>query len=159
MLIGQRGNDEIFTGQGNNLAIGDAGTNKVTTNLDIPRIYQVYRSLSSPVNSGYAPDASVFGYTFMSDFDLFPQPFRYVDSQASLIDKLVTLDDASSESHVLRDVLGISGSITTTNDYCMYPMFKIIPGFSSKTDMLPGDDGKSTLVGLISVRFVMLCHV
>lgn len=142
VLIGQRGNDRIITGPGNHLVIGDNAFNKITTNLDFPRIYQVYRSLGSPAGSGYAPGAPAVGYTFMNDFDLFPNPFRYVDSQASLIDQLITVDDISSESHVIRDVLGISGSIATNNDYCMHPMIKVVPGFTSKTDMLPGNDGK-----------------
>ena len=142
VLIGQRGNDNIITGPGNDVAIGDAGTNTLTTNLDIPRIYQVYRSLTSPAGSGYDANARGFGFVFISDFDLLPHPFRYVDSQASLIDKLITFDDASSQSNMLQDILGIPGSIATTSGYCVKPMFKIVPGFISKTNELHGNDGK-----------------
>ena len=77
-----------------------------------------------------------------------------VDSQASIIDQLVTMDDASGESNVVRDILGISGTISTAeNKYCMYPLLRITPGFVSETGMLHGHDtiisgiGDSFLIG------------
>lgn len=141
VLIGQRGNDNLVTGQGNDLAVGDAGSMKVGTNLDWPRIYQVFRSMETGDDSYYAPEATDLGFVFMNDFELFPAPHRIVDSQASIIDQLLTLDDASSSSHLVRDVFGISGSIETMDgSYCMHPIFRIVPGYVSKTDMLHGDD-------------------
>lgn len=153
VLIGQRGNDQIFTGNGNTLAIGDGGFNYIATNLAFPRIYQMYRSFEKV--GDYAPYMSGFGFTWMSDFDLYPSPYRVVDSQASIIDQLLTIDDASSGSNAVRDVLGISGSIATThNNYCMRPMFRVIPGFVSEAGILHGDDsivsddeGSSFLIG------------
>ena len=88
MLIGQRGNDELDTGSGMDVAIGDAGMNTVTTTMDLPRIYQIYRSFESPKNSGYSPGSSRFGYLFGSDFDLVPKPYRSIDSGGmSIIDQ------------------------------------------------------------------------
>ena len=151
VLIGQRGNDRLFTGNGNSLAIGDAGFNYIASNLVFPRIYQMYRSME---NSGdYAPHASDYGFTWLSDFDLFPSPYRIVDSQASIIDQLITMDDASADSNVVRDMLGKSGNIATKGGFCMHPMFRVLPGFVSETDMLHGDDtivsdgGSSFLIG------------
>lgn len=141
MLIGQRGNDQLYTGGGNDLAIGDAGSNKIATNIDTPRIIQIYRFLSSPAD--YAPNATDFGFAFMNDFDLYPYPFRYVDAGASIIDQVIAFDDFSDRSNVVRDIVGISGSISTTDGaYCLYPMFRVSPGFLSATDMLHGDDSK-----------------
>ena len=138
VLIGQRGDDYLETGEGNDLAIGDGGSNTIATNLGFPRVYQVYRSMR---NLGdYAPGATDFGFVFMNDFALFPSPHRIVDSQASIIDLLLTVDDASSESHVVRDIMGISGSIPTKGDYCMHPVFSVIPGYVSQTAMLHGGD-------------------
>ena len=120
------------------MAIGDGGSNKIATNLDFPRIYQMYRSMEK--FGAYAPDATDFGHVFMNDFELYPAPYRIVDSQASIIDQLITLDDASGDSHVVRDILGISGSISTTGNYCMHPIFSVVPGFVSETTVLHGDD-------------------
>ena len=151
VLIGQRGNDFLSTGQGDDLAIGDAGSNKIATNLEFPRIYQMYRSMKTA--GDYAPGASDLGMVFTADFELRPLPYRYLDSQASIVDEVLTIDDASDEADLLRDVLGISGSIRTEESYCMKPLFKIIPGFVAETDMLHGDDtivssgGRDFLVG------------
>ena len=121
------------------MAIGDAGTNTITTTVGIPRIYQIYRSFTSPTASGYAPNASDFGFVFTSKFNLHPNPQRLTDAQGlSLIDELLTLDDVM-KSNVLRDVVGIS-SIDTEHGFCMQPMFRVIPGFMSKTNMLHGND-------------------
>ena len=117
------------------MAIGDSGFNKITTSLDLPRIHQIYRFLSSP--SDYAPAVSDFGFAFMNDFELYPNPYRHLDSQASIIDQLVSFDDASDESNVVRDMVGISGGIATTNEsYCFYPMFRVTPGFISKVNCI-----------------------
>jgi hypothetical protein len=83
VLIGQRGNDILESGPGNDLLVGDAGTNLIASNADFPRIYQIYRSMQTPLP--YAPDATDFGIAFMSDFDLYPNPYRYVDSLMSII--------------------------------------------------------------------------
>ena len=39
-----KGNDYLSTGLGNDLAIGDAGENRISTNMSFPCIYQIYRS-------------------------------------------------------------------------------------------------------------------
>ncbi len=112
------------------MAIGDAGTNTITTTVGIPRIYQIYRSFTSPTASGYAPNASDFGFVFTSKFNLHPNPQRLTDAQGlSLIDELLTLDDVM-KSNVLRDVVGIS-SIDTEHGFCMQPMFRVIPCVTS----------------------------
>jgi len=154
VLIGQRGDDHIFTGEGNDLAIGDGGTNRITATLDLPRIYQIYRSLPNNVTmaNGYAPMSPQFGFAFTSDFDLYPTPHRFIDSQSSILDELISFDDASTETNVVRDILGIS-AISTDSGYCMQPMFRVIPGYESKTSMLSGNDhivsegGQDILVG------------
>lgn len=121
------------------MAIGDAGTNTITPTMDIPRIFQVYRSFESPPGSGYAPNFSPFGYLFTSDFDLSPNTHRLTDASGlSLVDLLITRDDVS-KSNVVRDILGIS-SIKTDGTYCLQPMFRVIPGFLSETHMLHGND-------------------
>ena len=143
VLIGQRGDDHIFTGEGDDLAIGDGGTNRITASLDLPRIYQIYRSLPNNVtmDKGYAPMSTQLGFVFTSDFELYPGPHRFVDALSSIVDMLISYDDASSQSNVLRDILGIS-AIGTDNGYCMQPMFRVIPGYESRTSMLPGNDRK-----------------
>jgi len=148
ILIGQRGNDNISTGGGNDLAIGDAGTNKITATLDFPRVYQIYRSLESSISTGngYALSSADFGFAFSSEFDLFPNPNRFIDSQSSFVDELIAFDDISTESNALRDILGIS-SIDTSYAYCMKPMFRIVPGFVSKTSALYGNDNISADAG------------
>ena len=122
VLNGQRGDDHILTGEGHDLAIGDGGSNKITVTLDVPRIYQMYRSLPSPASTaaGYALSlsSSDFGFTFTSDFDLYPNPSRFVDSQASFVDQLITFDETSVKSNVLRDILGIS-AIKHAEGYCL----------------------------------------
>lgn len=129
----------VYLGLGASIAIGDAGTNLVATTINIPRIFQVYRSFTSPTGSGYAPNSSMYGFVFTNDFNLHPNPQRLTDAQGlSLIDELLTMVDVS-KSNVLRDVIGVS-SITTENDFCMLPMFKVIPGFVSETHMLHGND-------------------
>ena len=169
ILIGQRGNDKLSTGKfgsthmgkqricsildimanhmfecvppgpGSDIAIGDAGRNLINPTMDMPRIFQVYRSFESPPGSGYAPDSTPFGYLFTSDFDLSPNPHQLTDSSGlSLIDELITRDDVS-KSNVVRNLLGIS-SIKTDKSYCLQPMFRVIPGFVSETHMLHGND-------------------
>ncbi len=126
-------------GLGASVAIGDAGTNTITTTMDLPRIFQIYRSFEIPPGSGYAPNFTAHGFVFTSGFDLHPNPLRHTDSQGlSIIDALLTMSDVS-KSNVLRDILGIS-SIMTKNGYCIQPMFKVIPGFLSETNMLNGND-------------------
>jgi hypothetical protein len=129
----------LSTGLGADVVIGDAGTNTITTTMDIPRIFQIYRSFASPIDSGYAPNGSDFGFVFTSKFNLHPNPQRLTDAQGlSMIDELLTLEDIML-SNVLRDVIGVS-SIKTDHDFCMQPIFRVIPGFVSKTHMLHGND-------------------
>lgn len=101
---------------------------------------------------GYAPMSTRFGFAFTSDFDLYPGPHRYVDSLSSIVDMLISYDDASTQSNVLRDILRIS-AIDTDDGYCMQPMFRVIPGYESSTSMLSGNDhivseeGQDMIVG------------
>lgn len=142
------------TGAGNDLAIGDGGSNSIAANMDLPRIYQIYRSLrtNATIESEWAPSADDFGFTFTSDFDLYPNPQRFVDSQSSFVDQILTYDDISLETNSVRDIVGIS-SIETTSSYCMKPMFRVIPGYVSETNVLAGNDivasdgGKDFLIG------------
>jgi hypothetical protein len=100
VLIGQRGNDILESGPGNDLLVGDAGTNVIASNADFPRIYQIYRSMQTPLP--YAPDASDFGIAFMSDFDLYPNPYRYVDSLMSIIGEYAVYSRFRTEvKHIL----------------------------------------------------------
>jgi hypothetical protein len=126
---------------GNDLAIGDAGENHISTNMNFPRIYQIYRSFETPSGSGYAPNSTNgFGFAFTSDFELHSNPYRAIDAQGlSLIDIITTVDDMSTESNVVRDIFGIS-SIDHAKGYTMQPMFKISPGFLAETNILNGDD-------------------
>lgn len=126
---------------GNDLAIGDAGENHISTNTNFPRIYQIYRSFETPPGSGYAPNSTNgFGFAFTSDFDLHSNPYRSLDAQGlSLIDIITTVDDMSTTSNVVRDILGIS-SIDHANGYLMQPMLKISPGFLAETNILNGND-------------------
>ncbi len=129
----------MSTGLGADVAIGDAGTNTITTTVDIPRIFQIYRSFTSPIGSGYAPHTSDFGFVFTSKFNLHPNPQRLTDALGlSLIDELLTLEDIT-RSNVLRDVIGVS-SIETEHGFCMTPIFRVTPGFVSRTHMLHGND-------------------
>ena len=97
--------------------------------------------MTSPEDSGYALNQSDFGFTFASEFDLFPNPHRYTDAQGlSIIDQLLTIDDVSFDDrvNVVRDILGLSS--IRMDGYCLQPMFRIVPGFMSKTSMLHGND-------------------
>lgn len=102
MLIGQRGNDILASGLGNDLLIGDAGTNLIASNADFPRVYQIFRSMQTPWP--YAQDATDFGMTFMSDFDLYPNPYRFVDSLMSIIGECIMsrIHKPANYSHCLN---------------------------------------------------------
>lgn len=107
--------------------------------MDIPRIFQIYRSFTRPTGSGNISILSKYGFVFTSEFELHPHPQRLTDAQGlSLIDKILTMVDVT-KSNVLRDIIGVS-SIKTENDFCMQPMFQVIPGFVSNTHMLHGND-------------------
>jgi len=141
VLIGQRGNDFLSTGKGNDLAIGDAGTNEISTSMEFSRIYQIYRAYETPSDSGYAPESTDgFGFVFTSEFELYSNPYRSLDAQGlSIIDRLVTIDDVSNSSNVVRDIFGIS-SIANVEGFRMQPMFTVSPGFVTETNILNGDD-------------------
>jgi Ca2+-binding RTX toxin-like protein len=87
VLIGQRGNDHLESGSGSDLLIGDAGTNLIATNMDLPRIYQIYRCMEALSPYAHAPGATDFGMAFTSDFELYPNPYRQIDSLTSIIGK------------------------------------------------------------------------
>jgi len=151
VLIGQRGDDNI-TGSG--LLIGDAGQNLIPQNTDLPRIYQIYRTLSAPAGSGYevGPNEVDFGVAFTSDFELYPNQYRFVDYMQSIIDVDVTLNDLQEESHLIKDILGVS-TLATDKGYCMQPMFRITPGLKYDKQKLHGNDlirssgGPSIVIG------------
>ena len=154
VCIGQRGDDVLHGGPGNDLLIGDAGTNVIAQNMDMPRIYQIYRTLSVPDGSGYYVNATDFGATFSADYELYPLQYRSVDYLASIIDLAVNVDDLQEKSNLLNDIIGVS-ALSTTQDYnyCMQPMFRITPGFLYETQRLHGNDtlvsgpGDSILIG------------
>lgn len=148
-----QGNDRISTGRGNDFAIGDAGSNSISPSINVPRIYQIYRSFESPQGSGYAPNRTRFGFTFSCDFDLPTNSYRRLDAQGfSFIDTLNNMDDVSKRSNVARDTFEIS-SIATEGDFFMQPILRFSPGFSTKTNFLNGNDviisegGDDILVG------------
>jgi Ca2+-binding RTX toxin-like protein len=168
VLIGQRGDDHMESGAGNDVLIGDAGSNHIAFNMDLPRIFQLYRSMETP--EPYDPDAEDFGTAFMSDFELYPNPYRFMDSLMSIIgkhyvyyvcicssptlqnililrclltittDQVVTTDDAMNDRNLVRDIIGVSG-IRTNDTFCMQPMFRVLPGFTTGRP-LHGNDGK-----------------
>jgi len=153
VLIGQRGNDTLTGGNHNDLLIGDAGQNLIPQNTDLPRIYQVYRMLSAPAGSGYevGPDEVDFGVIFTADFELYPSQYRFVDYLGSMIDVDTTLNDVQENSDLVKDLIG--ASTIAVADYCMQPMFRITPGFTSETQQLHGNDiiksgsGSSIVIG------------
>jgi Ca2+-binding RTX toxin-like protein len=178
VLIGQRGDDHLESGAGNDVLIGDAGSNHIAFNMDLPRIYQLYRSMESP--APYAPDAEDFGTAFLCDFELYPNPYRFMDSLMSIIgkhvcicssltlhkhlivlglllitaDQVVTTDDAMNDRNLVRDIIGVSG-ISTNDTFCMQPMFRVLPGFTTGRP-LHGNDGKrSSFCGLLTFSFIL----
>jgi hypothetical protein len=151
VCIGQRGDDTLHGGPGNDLLIGDAGTNVIAQNMDMPRIYQIYRTLSVPDGSGYDVSASDFGATFSADYELYPLQYRSVDYLASIIDLVINVDDLQEKSNLLNDIIGVSA--LSTEEHCMQPMFRITPGFLYETQQIHGNDkllsgpGDSILIG------------
>lgn len=109
--------------------------------MEFPRIYQIYRAYETPSDSGYAPEPTDgFGFVFTSEFELYSNPYRSLDAQGlSIIDRLVTIDDVSNSSNVVRDIFGIS-SIANVEGFRMQPMFTVSPGFVTETNILYGDD-------------------
>jgi Ca2+-binding RTX toxin-like protein len=165
VLIGQRGDDHLESGAGNDVLIGDAGSNHIVFTIDLPRIYQLYRSMETP--EPYAPEAEDFGTAFMCNFELYPNPYRFMDSLMSIIgkhvvslyacqtlqkhlilrgllpitaDQVVTTDDVMNDRNLVRDAIGVSG-ISTNDTFCMQPMFRVLPGFTTGRP-LHGNDGK-----------------
>jgi Ca2+-binding RTX toxin-like protein len=151
VCIGQRGDDTLQGGLGNDLLIGDGGTNVIAQTMDMPRIYQVYRTLSFPDDSEFV-NATDFGAVFSADYELYPQQYRSVDYLSSLVDLVVNVDDLQEKSNLLSDIIGVS-ALSTTDEYCMQPMFRITPGFLYETQKLHGNDmltsgpGDSILIG------------
>lgn len=140
LLFGQRGNDHLVGGNGDDVLIGDAGSNTIPSDMDMPRIYQVYRAMLAPPDSGYiTTDATDFGVVFTADYELYPNQYRQVDSLSSIIDSMVTVDDTLEDSNLVGNIIGIS-ALSTTNGYCMKPMFRITPGFLRDTNWMHGDD-------------------
>jgi Ca2+-binding RTX toxin-like protein len=152
VCIGQRGDDHLQGGPGNDLLIGDAGTNLITQNMDMPRIYQIYRTLSAPDGSGYDVNGTDFGAVFSADYELYPLQYRNVDYLSSIIDLVVNVDDLQEKSNLLNDIIGVS-ALSTTEGYFMQPMFRVTPGFLYETQRLHGNDvlisgpGDSILIG------------
>ena len=139
-IFGQRGDDKLTGGLGNDLLVGDAGTNMIVQDMNLPRVYQVYRTLAAPEDSGYVVDSTDFGAVFTFDYELYPNQYRQVDSLSSIIDKVTNVDDIKEGSNLLHDVLGIS-ALSTESSYCMQPMLRVTPGFlQGKTQWLHGND-------------------
>ena len=138
-VFGMRGNDNITGGLGNDLLVGDSGSNHIVQDMNLPRVYQVYRTMAAPQSSGYVVDSSDFGAVFTFDYELYPNQYRQVDSLSSIIDKVTAVDEIEERSNLLHDVLGIS-ALSTESTYCMQPMLRITPGFSQETQWLHGND-------------------
>lgn len=140
ILIGQRGDDTIRSGSGNNLVIGDSGWNSIPMNMDMPRIYQVYRALTDSSRSELIVEGvSDFGVLFSADYNLYPGQYEHTDILATIIDTVVNVDDVGNDSNLLKDILGVS-ALSTTRDYCMQPMFRITPGFLKASQWMHGND-------------------
>ena len=140
VCIGQRGDDTLQGGPGNDLLIGDAGTNVIAQNMDMPRIYQIYRTFYVPDGSGYDVHATDFGATFSADYELYPLQYRSVDYLSSITDLVVNVDDLQEKSNILNDIIGVSGLSVTAEEYCMQPMFRMTPGFLYETQIIHGND-------------------
>lgn len=98
------------------------------------------------------PEGLDFGVLFSADFELYPSQYRYVDYLSSFIDSQIGLSDAQVNSHLVKDLIGAS-TLSTNEGYCLQPMFRITPGFSSPTQWLHGNDvlrsgdGNSIVIG------------
>lgn len=144
-LIGQRGADSI---RGTGLLIGDAGTNTILQNTDIPRIYQIYRIMSAPEETGYfsSPAVADFGIVFEAFYNLFPSQYNTIEYLSSITDGLIALDDLQSGSNLLRDFLKIS-AIPTNETYYVQPLLRLTPGFTRATQHMHGNDKINTTAG------------
>ena len=141
--------DYINGGNGADLIIGDNGFNHIPQNADLPRVFQIYRYFDTPVDSIYidAETTIDYGVSFSADFELYPDQYREVDYLQSIVDVTYTLSDIQVDSNLARDLLGVSG-IQTTEDYCMQPMFRIVPSMvSAYTNSLHGNDVIETGAG------------
>jgi len=156
VLIGQRGDDVL---KGSGLLIGDAGTNTIPQNTDLPRIYQTYRMLSAPEETGYLPsypsptNDTDFGLLFDSLYNLYPSQYRTIDYHSSITDGIVSVEDFQKDSHLLRDKLAITG-IPTNEPFYLQPILRLTTGFTQPTQHLHGNDvihsttsGNSIIVG------------
>eukprot|EP00957_Ditylum_brightwellii_P043624 3306882-Ditylum_brightwellii.AAC.1 len=110
--------------------------------MDVPRIYEIYRAMDSPLDSNYitanSDKGTDFGVIFTADYEIWPSQYRKVDSFGSIIDQIITTDD-TMESDLLRDIIGVSSLKKTSGEY-MQPMFRIVPGFLNETQKLHGND-------------------
>jgi Ca2+-binding RTX toxin-like protein len=155
VIIGQRGDDRINGDDGNDLLIGDAGFNVNPENTDLPRIYQVYRALRDFSDSNYAVEGTSdkeYGVLFTADYELYPHQYREVDSLASIVDMVINADDILQGRNLLKHILGVAG-LSTTDSYCMQPMFRVTPGYLHDTQKMHGNDvidsgrGASIVIG------------
>lgn len=138
ILIGQRGDDTLVGDGGNDLIIGDSGSNVIPFNMDTPNTYEMYRALPSADTPGYViPE---YGALFTIDYSLFPDQYRFSDSLASIVDLVVSLDYTQPNSNVLNDIIGVSGLKKLEEEFCMQPMFRIIPGFVNPNQVIHGND-------------------
>jgi hypothetical protein len=64
----------------------------------------------------------------------------------------VTTDDVLADTNLVRDVLKISG-ISTESSFCMQPMFRVLPGFSTGRP-IHGNDGTCCTAWLLSLYSV-----
>jgi hypothetical protein len=79
------------------------------------------------------------GHVFTADYELYPSQYRQVDNLASTIDYLVNVDDVKTNSHLVRDLIGVS-ALATKDVFCMQPTFRITPGFLQETQRIHGGD-------------------
>jgi hypothetical protein len=130
----------LYGQDGDDILIGDAGSNLIATNTDTPRIYLVYRSLSASSDSAYdVSESPDFEALFTTDYELYPSQYRQVDNLASLIDVMANVVEVKTNSNLVHDVIGVS-ALATSEGYCMQPMFRITPGFLKDTQYIHGSD-------------------
>lgn len=118
VMIGQRGDDVI---DGNGLLIGDAGSNLIPQNTFLPRIYQIYRALSAPADSGLNVDEAPDG----GGSDSITTSQRYLRPVLNETEESACSNDTQTDdANLLMNVLppkGYAFGVVFSADFDMYP--------------------------------------
>ena len=118
VMIGQRGDDDIT---GNGLLIGDGGSNTIPQNAFLPRIYQIYRALSSPEGSGFDVDEDTHDF----DIDSVVSDRRNLQPLLNETEETASIGDAQTDDpDLLMGVLPPKGSdfgVVFDADFDVYP--------------------------------------